>query len=78
MLVYFSGHWDVHWGYGVLTHGHIDVGSRNGLDFRSGGNEAANATEQHVGKWWLCEHASAELVPYTYQRSLHTRITVSN
>ena len=22
-LVYFSGDWDVHWGYGVLTHGHI-------------------------------------------------------
>ena len=23
ILVYFSGDWDVHWGYGVLTHGHI-------------------------------------------------------
>ena len=22
ILVYFSGDWDVHWGYGVLTHGH--------------------------------------------------------
>ena len=21
ILVYFSGDWDVHWGYGVLTHG---------------------------------------------------------
>ena len=20
---YFSGDWDVHWGYGILTHGHI-------------------------------------------------------
>ena len=20
---YFSGDWDVHWGYGVLTHGHM-------------------------------------------------------
>ena len=20
---YFTGHWDVHWGYGILTHGHI-------------------------------------------------------
>ena len=20
---YFSGDWDVHWGYGLLTHGHI-------------------------------------------------------
>ena len=20
---YFSGHWDVHWGYGILTHGHV-------------------------------------------------------
>ena len=23
ILVYFSGDWDVHWGYGLLTHGHI-------------------------------------------------------
>ena len=23
ILVCFSGDWDVHWGYGVLTHGHI-------------------------------------------------------
>ena len=22
ILVYFSGDWDVHWGYGMLTHGH--------------------------------------------------------
>ena len=22
-LVYFGGEWDVHWGYGLLTHGHI-------------------------------------------------------
>ena len=21
--VYFSGDWDVHWGYGLLTHGHM-------------------------------------------------------
>ena len=25
ILVYFSGDWDVHWWYGVLTHGHIMV-----------------------------------------------------
>ena len=23
ILVYFSGDWDVHWGYGVLTHGRM-------------------------------------------------------
>ena len=23
ILVYFSGGWDVHWGYGLLTHGHV-------------------------------------------------------
>ena len=27
---YFSGDWDVHWGYGILTHGHI--GCYLGLD----------------------------------------------
>ena len=23
ILVHFSGDWEVHWGYGILTHGHI-------------------------------------------------------
>ena len=23
ILIYFSGDWDVHWGYGALTHGHL-------------------------------------------------------
>ena len=23
ILVYISGDWDVHWGYGILTHAHI-------------------------------------------------------
>ena len=23
ILVHFSGDWDVHWGYGILTHGHV-------------------------------------------------------
>ena len=25
ILVYFSDGWDVHWGYGILTHGHMIV-----------------------------------------------------
>ena len=25
ILVYFSVDWDVHWGYGLLTHGHISI-----------------------------------------------------
>ena len=25
ILVYFSGDWDVHWGYGILTHGHFFI-----------------------------------------------------
>ena len=24
ILDYFSGEWDVHWGYGILTHGHFE------------------------------------------------------
>ena len=23
ILAYFGGDWDVHWGYGLLTHGHV-------------------------------------------------------
>ena len=26
ILVYFSGDWGVHWGYGILTHGHVAFG----------------------------------------------------
>ena len=26
LSIYFSGDWDVHWGYGILTHGHIVLG----------------------------------------------------
>ena len=25
ILVYFSGNWDVHWGYGILAHGHVSL-----------------------------------------------------
>ena len=25
VLVHFHGDWDVHWGYGILTHGHFLV-----------------------------------------------------
>ena len=25
ILVYFSGGWDVHWGYGILTHGQVNM-----------------------------------------------------
>ena len=25
ILAHFSGDWDVHWGYGILTHGHIST-----------------------------------------------------
>ena len=28
ILVYFSGAWDVHWGYGLLTHVHMQIVSR--------------------------------------------------
>ena len=28
ILVYFSGDWDVHWGYGLLTHGHFSEWGR--------------------------------------------------
>ena len=29
-LVNFSGDWDVHWGYGLLTHGHMLLGEKCG------------------------------------------------
>ena len=25
ILVYFSGDWDVHWGYGILTHSQMNM-----------------------------------------------------
>ena len=32
ILVYFSGDWDVHWGYGVLTHGQMEKHGDGFLD----------------------------------------------
>ena len=32
ILVYFSGDWDVHWGYGILTHGQIRVLQATGTE----------------------------------------------
>ena len=32
ILVYFRGDWDVHWGYGVLTHGHVAGKSNTSKD----------------------------------------------
>ena len=34
ILVYFRWDWDVHWGYGLLTHGHIGCGPISPDDFR--------------------------------------------
>ena len=31
VLVYFSGDWDVHWGYGSLTH-HVGAAARHGSE----------------------------------------------
>ena len=31
MFVYFKGLWDVHWGYGSLTHGHISLGDSQAI-----------------------------------------------
>ena len=40
ILVYFTGDWDVHWGYGILTHGHM----RKSKHFLKGaGNEAKDS-----------------------------------
>ena len=39
MLVYFSGDWDVHWGYGILTHGHLRGGDSNHLQLHQGGHD---------------------------------------
>ena len=29
ILAYFSGDWDVHWGYRILTHGHLAVAQKD-------------------------------------------------
>ena len=35
ILVYFSGDWDVHWGYGLFTHGHVVQKQRASCRFLS-------------------------------------------
>ena len=46
MLVYFSGDWDVHWGYGILTHGQIagpSIRSRPSLGRQPGADSGRSA-----------------------------------
>ena len=37
ILVYISGDWDVHWGYRVLTHSHLEPCQTTGADKGGGG-----------------------------------------
>ena len=45
ILVYFSGDWDVHWGYGVLTHA---VSPRHWTSMR-GNAPSPSATRKSIG-----------------------------
>ena len=47
ILVYFSGDWDVHWGYGILTHGHFFPGTMTS----STGPAAGRAAPPPSGFW---------------------------
>ena len=48
ILVYFSGDRDVHWGYGILTHGHIDP--RGSKTSSAGALSRAHFGLQHPAK----------------------------
>ena len=54
ILVYVSGVWDVHWGYGILPHGHItwlvDVLFFPPLAFSAGRRKTAAGAQQTTGK----------------------------
>ena len=61
---YFSGDWDVHWGYGVLTHGRESpfsgfLGNQgnqslNDTDCVSLGERQSNMLSHSTAKAWMC------------------------
>ena len=59
ILAYFSGNWDVHWGYKILTHGHI-VLARPVFQIFLGFDHAAleMASTPLGGGPWLCSKGS--------------------
>ena len=67
ILVYFSRDWDVHWGYGVLTHGHI--GKVEGLGYVSVG-VCSIPVETAAGV------LEARLAPYRQGSSCHIKVPV--
>ena len=46
ILVYFSWDWDVHWGYRVLTHGHVSA-STESVAMSFGGFSFFSASDSH-------------------------------
>ena len=48
-IVYFSGDWDVHWGYGILTNGHMCVVS---VLMSSGYPRLVGSLDCWLGSFW--------------------------
>ena len=51
ILVYFSWDWDVHWEFGMLTHGQIAHSRHKSFKLTNGGVPIPKA---HVGAWFQC------------------------
>ena len=45
---YFSGDWDVHWGYGVLTHGHMGLSQKGTLTFGGWRSDLNGLPQSHA------------------------------
>ena len=48
ILVYFSGDWDVHWGYGTLTHGPLTKARSNRIRNQATGSPGAARNQLHT------------------------------
>ena len=40
LVIYFNGGWDVHWGYGILTQGHVEPNTSTQVTTVDGRNPA--------------------------------------
>ena len=56
---YFSGDWDVHWGHGILTHGHVAVAVHQGRPLKADLGSRWALRALYVSHWELPDYRDA-------------------
>ena len=75
---YFSGDWDVHWGYGLLTHGHVTTSSVRPSKKRHTQNHVAASSVRPSRKRHTQNHVAASSVRPSRKRHTQNHVSVES